>query len=46
VRASYRGAVLAQEDAKKREHERDEAEYAVFIEEHLRRLNEERRSRK
>ena len=46
VRASYRGAVLAQEDAKKREHERDEAAYAVFIEEHLRRLNQERRSRK
>jgi hypothetical protein len=28
------------------EHERDEAAYAVFIEEHLRRLNEDRPSRK
>jgi hypothetical protein len=40
VRASYEAALLAQVDAQKREHERDEAEYAVFIEEHLRRLKE------
>ena len=46
VRANHDGAVLAQEDAKKREHERDEAAYAVSIEEHLPRLNEERPSRK
>jgi hypothetical protein len=45
VRASYEAALLAQVDAQKREHERDEAEYTAFIEEHLRRLHEERPSR-
>ena len=53
VRASYRAWLRDRADvrAKEREREReaaerDEAEYAVFIEEHLRRLNQERRSRK
>jgi len=50
-RATYRAWLRDRADvrAKEREREaaeRDEAEYAVFIEEHLRRLNQERRSRK
>jgi hypothetical protein len=39
VRASYEGALLAEGDAKKSAHEREEAEYAAFIEERLRRLS-------
>jgi hypothetical protein len=37
VRAHYEGAELAREAAPKTEHERDEAEYAAFIEERMRR---------
>jgi hypothetical protein len=46
VRASYDGALLAQEDARKREQDREEAEYAAFIEGRLRRLNAVRPSKK
>ena len=53
VRANYRAWLRDRADARAKdrereaaERERDEAEYAVFIEEHLRRLNEERPSRK
>jgi hypothetical protein len=53
VRATYRAWLWDRADARAKdrereaaERERDEAEYAVFIEEHLRRLNQERRSRK
>jgi hypothetical protein len=38
VRAHCEGAHLAREAARKREHEREEAEYAAFIEERLQRL--------
>ena len=37
VRAHYEGARLAREAARKRGHEREEAEYAAFIEERIRR---------
>ena len=53
VRANYRAWLRDRADVREKEwereaaeRERDEAEYAVFIEEHLRRLNEERPSRK
>jgi len=53
VRANYRAGLRDRADARAKdrereaaERERDEAEYAVFIEEHLRRLNEERPSKK
>ena len=37
VRAHYEGAPPTREAARKREHEREEAEYAAFIEERMRR---------
>jgi hypothetical protein len=40
VRAHHEGAHLAREAARKREHEREEAEYAAFIEERMRRLSD------
>ena len=40
VRAHYEGAHPSREAVRKREHEREEAEYAVFIEERMRRLSE------
>jgi hypothetical protein len=46
VRANYRAWLLDRAYAREKERERDEAEYAVFIEEHLRRLNTGRRSKK
>ena len=53
MRAVYLGGIRDRRDAleqewtaKRQRRERDEAEYAAFIEEHLRRLNEERPSRK
>ena len=46
VRAHYEGAQLAREAARKREHEREEAEYVAFIEDRMRRLNEGRAWRK
>ena len=38
VRAHYEGAHPSREAVRKREHEREEAEYAAFIEERMRRL--------
>lgn len=38
VRTHYEGAHPSREAVRKREHERDEAEYAAFIEERMRRL--------
>jgi hypothetical protein len=46
VRARYEGALLEQEEARKRERSREEAEYAAFVEARMRRLSEERASRK
>ena len=40
VQTRYEAAQLAREAARKREHEREEAEYAAFIEERMRRLSE------
>ena len=40
VRAHYEGAHPSREAVRKREHEREEAEYAAFIEERMRRLSE------
>jgi hypothetical protein len=46
VRANYRAWLLDRAYAREKERERDEAEYAVFIKDHLRRLNEDRPSKK
>ena len=46
VRANYRAWLLDRAYAREKERERDEAEYAVFIKDHLRRKNAPRPSRK
>jgi hypothetical protein len=46
VRANYRAWLLDRADAREKQRERDEAEYAAFIKDHLRRVNEDRRSKK